>query len=159
MAVEKIKILGSVLNYQRKSTANSAHFAQFLDKWAKFSWFLQNGPQDFNCFNCPEWNPLLSYLCSPKSWHNNSSLSSVLYVLLCASFCPIQLRINSYFCHDSSSMHTFWNFDIRLLDFDNTSKIIENLCLDRITKKIYMELYEWGLISSAKLRPTNQNIY
>ena len=26
----------------------------------------------------------------------------------------------------------------------------------RITKKIYMQLYEWGLISNAKLRPTNQ---
>ena len=28
-----------------------------------------------------------------------------------------------------------------------------------LQKKIYMQLYEWGLISNAKLRPTNQNIY
>jgi hypothetical protein len=26
-------------------------------------------------------------------------------------------------------MHTFWNLDIRPVSFDNTSKIIENLCL------------------------------
>ena len=40
MVIEKIKILGAVLDL--KSTANSAHFARFLGKWAKlavlFSW-------------------------------------------------------------------------------------------------------------------------
>ena len=40
MAIEKIKILVAVLKLN--STANSAHYARFLDKWAKlavlFSW-------------------------------------------------------------------------------------------------------------------------
>ena len=43
MAVEKIKILGAVLELTRlNSTANLAHFAHFLGKWAGlaelFSW-------------------------------------------------------------------------------------------------------------------------
>ena len=45
MAAEKIKILGAFGSYQLNSTANSAHFARFLGKWAKlaelavlFSW-------------------------------------------------------------------------------------------------------------------------
>ena len=53
MTIEKMKILGAVL--ELNSTANSAHLAQFLGKWAGlavlFSWWLQNGPQDFNFFN------------------------------------------------------------------------------------------------------------
>ena len=66
--------------YQLKSTANSAHFALFLGKWAKlavpFSWWLQNGPQDFNFFNCP-WCRIFILCEIPKSWHNNSFLGSV----------------------------------------------------------------------------------
>ena len=42
MAIEKIKILGAVLSYQVNSTANSAHLAHLLGKWAGlallFSW-------------------------------------------------------------------------------------------------------------------------
>ena len=42
MAVEKIKILGAVLELPANRTANSAHFAQFLGQGAKlavlFSW-------------------------------------------------------------------------------------------------------------------------
>jgi len=42
MAVEKIKTLGRFWSYQLNSTANSAHSARFLGKWAKlavlFSW-------------------------------------------------------------------------------------------------------------------------
>ena len=48
MAIEKI-------SYQLNSTANPAHLPQ---KWAKgaelallFSWYLQNGPRDFDFFN------------------------------------------------------------------------------------------------------------
>jgi hypothetical protein len=55
---KKIKILGAILElHQLDSTANSAHLPP---KWAKlaklavlFSWYLQNGPQDFNFFNHP----------------------------------------------------------------------------------------------------------
>ena len=56
MAVEKIKIRGPFWSYQLNSTAKSAHFPRFLGKWAKlallFSWLLQNGPQNFDLFNC-----------------------------------------------------------------------------------------------------------
>ena len=59
MAIEKIKILGGRFwfwSYQLNSTANLAHLAHFLGKWAElavlFSWQLQNGSQDFNLFNC-----------------------------------------------------------------------------------------------------------
>ena len=42
MSIEKIKILGTVLEQLANSNANSAHFAPFLGKWAKlaalFSW-------------------------------------------------------------------------------------------------------------------------
>ena len=42
MAIEKIKILGAALELPVNSTANSAHLAQFLSKWAGlavlFSW-------------------------------------------------------------------------------------------------------------------------
>ena len=54
MVIERIKILGAVL--ELTSTANSAHLAHFLGKWAKlavlFRWQLQNCHQDFDCFNC-----------------------------------------------------------------------------------------------------------
>ena len=43
-------------SYQLNSTANSAHFALFLGKWAKpavlFSWLFQNGHKEFDFFNC-----------------------------------------------------------------------------------------------------------
>jgi hypothetical protein len=50
----KIKILGTVLawSYQLNSTANLAHLPRNRAKWAElallFSWYLQNGPQDFD---------------------------------------------------------------------------------------------------------------
>ena len=37
MAVEKIKIMGAILELLLNSTANSAHFAKFFDKWAKLA--------------------------------------------------------------------------------------------------------------------------
>ena len=51
--LKKSKSCGPFWSYQLNSTANSAHSPQ---KWAKlavlFSWQLQNGPQDFDFFNC-----------------------------------------------------------------------------------------------------------
>ena len=42
MAIEEIKILGAVLSYQLNSSANLAHLAHFICKWAGlavlFSW-------------------------------------------------------------------------------------------------------------------------
>ena len=57
MVIEKkIKILGAVLGYQLNSTTNSAYSPQKWAKWAElaivFTWQLQNGPWDFNFFNC-----------------------------------------------------------------------------------------------------------
>ena len=61
MAIEKIKIVGVVLELPAKqhcqfSTANSVHLAHFLGEYAElvvlFIWWLQNGPQNFDFFNC-----------------------------------------------------------------------------------------------------------
>ena len=84
--LKKLKSWGPFWSYQLNSTTNPAYLPQNLDKLAKlavlFSWYLQNGPQDFNFFNCPGcWIFILCeihcYLCPPKSWHNNSFLGSV----------------------------------------------------------------------------------
>ena len=49
MAIEKISIVGAVLELP-------AYSPQKWAKWAElavlFSWQLQNGPQDFDFFNC-----------------------------------------------------------------------------------------------------------
>jgi hypothetical protein len=54
--LKKLKFWGPFWSYQLNSTANSAYSPQ---KWAKlaelavlFSWQLQNGPHDFDFFNC-----------------------------------------------------------------------------------------------------------
>jgi hypothetical protein len=57
MAIEKkSKFLGPFSSYQLNSTANSAYSPQKWAKWAElavlFSWQLQNGPHDFDFFNC-----------------------------------------------------------------------------------------------------------
>ena len=69
-------------SYQLDSTANSAYLAHFLGGLAELA-VLQNGPQDFDFFNCHvcETFNLYDFHCylSPlKSWHNNSFLGSVL---------------------------------------------------------------------------------
>jgi hypothetical protein len=55
MAIEKIKILGSVLEIPAKQHANLAHLAHFRGEWAGLavlsSWYLQNGSQDSTFFN------------------------------------------------------------------------------------------------------------
>ena len=52
----KLYFWGPLWSYQLNSTANSDHLAHFRGKWAglavMFSWQLQNGPQDFDFFNC-----------------------------------------------------------------------------------------------------------
>ena len=56
MAIKRLRFWGPFWSYQLNSTANSAHLARFLGKWAKlavlFGLQFQNGPQDFNFFNC-----------------------------------------------------------------------------------------------------------
>ena len=73
-------------SYQLNSTANFANLAQFWGKWAGlpvlFSWKLQNGPKDFDFFNCHGCQTFIlyeihCYQSPPKSWHNNSFLGSV----------------------------------------------------------------------------------
>ena len=55
MAIEKIKILGAVLELPAKQHCQFSLFCRFFGKWAKlvvlFSWWLQNGPQDINFLN------------------------------------------------------------------------------------------------------------
>ena len=64
-------------SYQLNSTANLANLAQFWGKWAGlavlFSWYLQNGSQDFHFFNCPGCQIFISleihcYLCPHIFW-------------------------------------------------------------------------------------------
>ena len=56
MAVEKSKSWGPFWSCQLNSIANSAHLAHFRGEQAElavlFSWQLQNGPQNFDFFNC-----------------------------------------------------------------------------------------------------------
>ena len=84
--LKKSKSWGPFWSYQLNSTANLAHLAHFLGKWAGlavlFSWYLQNGPQDFVFFNCQGCQTFLlaeihCYLSALKSWHNNLFLSGV----------------------------------------------------------------------------------
>ena len=61
MAIEKkSKFLGTFWSYQLNSTTNSAHLPRKWAKWAElavlFSWYLQNGLQDFDFFQLP-WVP------------------------------------------------------------------------------------------------------
>ena len=52
--LKKSKVLGPSWSYQLNSTANSAYSLQKWAKWAElavlFSWYLQNGPQNFDFF-------------------------------------------------------------------------------------------------------------
>ena len=66
--------------YQLNSTANSAYSLQKWAKWAElavlFSWQLQNGPHDFDFFNCYGCQTFIlaeihCYLGALKSWLNN----------------------------------------------------------------------------------------
>ena len=54
--LKKSKSWGSFWSYQLDSSANPARLPQKWPKWAElavlFSWQLQNGPQDFDFFNC-----------------------------------------------------------------------------------------------------------
>ena len=54
--IKKSKFLGLFWSYELNSTANSAYLLQKWAKWAElavlFKWQLQNGPQDFDFFNC-----------------------------------------------------------------------------------------------------------
>ena len=54
--LKKSKSWGPFWSYQLNSTANSAHLAHFHGEQAElavlFSWQLQNGPQNFDFFNC-----------------------------------------------------------------------------------------------------------
>jgi hypothetical protein len=54
--LKKSKSWGPFWSYQLNSTANLAYSPRKWAKWAElavlFSWQLQNGPQDFDFFNC-----------------------------------------------------------------------------------------------------------
>ena len=91
--LKKSKSWGPFWSCQLNSTANLAHLANFLGKWAElavlFSWWLQTDPQEFDVFNCHGCKRFIlpeihCYLSTLKSWRNNSFLSGV--------------RGNKYFC-------------------------------------------------------------
>ena len=83
---KKSKSWGPFWSYQLNSTANSAHLPRKWAKWAElavlFSWYFQNGRQDFEFFNCHGCQTFIlyeiyCYRSPPKSWHNNSFLGSL----------------------------------------------------------------------------------
>ena len=63
--LKKSKSWGPFWSYQLNSTANLAHLPRNRAKWVElavlFSWQLQNGPQDFNFFNCHECQTFILY--------------------------------------------------------------------------------------------------
>ena len=56
LQLKKSKFWGLFWSYQLNSTANSAYIPQKWAKWAEvavlYSWQLQNGPHNFDFFNC-----------------------------------------------------------------------------------------------------------
>ena len=73
--LKKSKSWGPFWSYQLNSTAISAYPPRKWAKWAElavlFSWQLQNGPQDFDFFNCPGcrifiFGEIHCQLCPPK---------------------------------------------------------------------------------------------
>ena len=79
--LKKLKSWGPFWSYQLNSTANPAHLPQ---NWAKLtvlcSWQLQNGPQDFDFFNCHECRLFIlceihCYFCPHIFWVYYFSLS------------------------------------------------------------------------------------
>ena len=84
---KKSKSWGSFWSYQLNSTANLAHLAHFLGKWAGlaalFSWYIApKWLHDFDFFKCHACQTFIlheihHYLYTLKSWHNNSFLSGV----------------------------------------------------------------------------------
>ena len=86
MAIEKIKILGTVLELPAKQHCQSSPFTKKLGQMGLIlvllSCKLLNGPQDFDLFNCHvcqtfNWAEIHCYLSALKSWNNNSFLSGV----------------------------------------------------------------------------------
>jgi hypothetical protein len=80
------------VSYQLSSNANSAHLAHFWGKWAGlallYRWLLQNGPQDFDFFNCHVCRLFICRVKNIEIWvpaffnhnnycNNNSSVATV----------------------------------------------------------------------------------
>ena len=120
----KSKSWGPFWSYQLNSTANSAHFAQFLcngPNWQCCSaGSSKTAPRILIFFNCPVyWVFILCEihccLCPPKSWHNNSSLGSVCTEEPYASFlCEWQKKLPSTDIFEWKSMSEMFRWFLNL---------------------------------------------
>ena len=118
--LKKSKSWGPFWSYQLNSTANSAHFAWFLGKWAKFSSKTAPRILIFSIVLGAEYSfyvkSMHCYLCPPKSWHNNSFPGSVnrKSLLVLTAYCWLHLILQFNECSWKKDSHKFLStFDER----------------------------------------------